>query len=312
MIALNHAFLEGIAHRPVDAGPFTLIEHVRRRTRALPHVHPDLPYVETGQGPFIKWANRMSRDPERGALVELLLRATAGPWIQGNPFHGLVEPSVDELPSWLAETVRILLELAPSVQAPALCGLVSPSPTGGADHPSFKSERGVVVPNWLNVDVFEHDLTAAAPDRTTLEVLRQAETEMAGQLVVLPSAVRSAERWIRDCSAAVLHRALLGLEHYAVALAERQPDGSRWPRELCAERYHMRTGTPMSQETAATSRQPTKRRLRTFAAGPHGSQYFDMHAKPGNLTRIHVWVFVDDQDVNAPLIYLGHCGRHLD
>jgi hypothetical protein len=312
MIALNHAFLEGIAYRPVDAGPFTLIEHVRRRTRALPHVHPDLPRAETGQGPFIQWANRMLRDPERRALVELLLQTTAGPWIQGSPLHGLVEPSVSELPSWLAETVRILLEVAPSVQAPALCGLVSPSPTGGVDYPSFKSEHGVVVPNWLNVDSFEHDLTATAPDRTTLEVLRQAETEMAGQLVVLPSAVRSAERWTRDCPAAVLHRALLGLEHYAAALAESRPDGARWPRERCTERYHERTGTPMSQESAATSRQPTKRRQRTFDASPHGPQYFDIHAKPGNLTRIHVWVFVDDQGVDPPIIYLGHCGRHLD
>ena len=63
MIALNHSFLEGIATRAVGAGPLALIEHVRRRTRSLPCVHPDLPRAETGKGPFIEWANRVLRDP---------------------------------------------------------------------------------------------------------------------------------------------------------------------------------------------------------------------------------------------------------
>lgn len=36
-----------------------------------------------------------------------------------------------------------------------------------------------------------------------------------------------------------------------------------------------------------------------------------MHSKPGNLTRVHIWApTAEDQAV--PIIYIGHCGRHLD
>lgn len=138
----------------------------------------------------------------------------------------------------------------------------------------------------------------------TPETIERAR-EMAGQMVVLPSARSSAEAWTLDCAAAELHRALLGLEEYVAAVRE------GLPRERCAARYYERTTFPMSQETAATWRSPTRRRQRMFVAGKHGEQYFDMHVKPGNLTRVHIWVpHADGQ--TAPIIYVGHCGRHLD
>jgi hypothetical protein len=128
---------------------------------------------------------------------------------------------------------------------------------------------------------------------------------MGGQLVVLPSARRSAASWTLDCAPTDLHRALLGLEEYATAGRE------GLPREQCAARYHERTTIPMSQESAATWRMPTRRRQRLFVAGDHGEQYFDMHAKPGNLTRVHFWCSSASDD-EASIIYVGHCGRHLD
>ena len=58
---------------------------------------------------------------------------------------------------------------------------------------------------------------------------------------------------------------------------------------------------------------PSRRRDRTFTAGPHGPQYFDMHAKPGTLTRVHVHVAeeTDSEGHRVQRIYVGHCGRHL-
>ena len=301
MIALNHAFLEGIAHRPVDTSGLRLIEHVRRRMGALPLVHPGFASVDTGDGPFVRWANRIMRDPDRAPLVELCLRMTSGPFIEGDAFRGVVTPPVDGLPEWIAEIVRIL------VAVPAdrgITGMVSPAPTGGADALSYVGGDRAVS-NWRGSEAFDRDLTATGPERTTLHILCQAEREMPGQLIVLPSAVRSAERWTRDCTAVDLHKALLGLEHYVAALLE------RLPREQCAARYHDRTGIPMSQESPGTWRLPTRRRQRVFHAGDHGDQYFDMHAKPGNLTRVHIWVPTTGGDGERPVIYVGHCGKHL-
>ena len=128
---------------------------------------------------------------------------------------------------------------------------------------------------------------------------------MAGQLCLLPSAVRSAEAWLLDCPPKHLHGALFGLTEFVNALVE------GLSREQAAERYYERTGIQMSQETSTVRKIPTRRRQRLFIAGPHGEQYFDMHAKPGNLTRVHIWVAPAAGGVPS-VIYVGHCGRHLD
>lgn len=303
MIGLNHSFLADIARAPGRAHPaLAFIEHVRRRTGSLPRVHQELAMFETGAGPFVQWANKYTRDTNLGPLVELLLRLTSGPFVAGDCFEGPVEPLPDGLASWLEHIIRVLLAVA--VTPGSLRGLLSPAPTGGADSEAFRCADGAIT-NWLDGPRFDQDLTSGSTADTAIDVLLAAEKEMDGQMVVLPSALSSAEAWTLDCRAVELHRALLGLEVYVAAIRE------GLPRERCAARYHERTTFPMSQESAATWRSPTRRRQRMFVANEHGRQYFDMHAKPGNLTRVHIWVS-SAGDKTSPIIYVGHCGRHLD
>jgi hypothetical protein len=301
MIGLNHTFVSGIARTPEHqiVAALRLVDHVQRRTLRLPLVDPSFSTVETGEGHFLQWANRVRKDARRGPLIELLLRMTGGPFLDGELFQGGVEPSIIGLPDWLQEMVRRLLV----VSGHGLIGMVSPSPTGGADSPSYAG-GGRTISNWLDTVAFDLALTDMEPKRSTLEVLREAETQMAGQLLLLPSAIRSAEAWLLDCSAKDLHCALLGLTEYANAMV------AGLGRERAAAHYHERTGIPMSQETSA-AKVPTRKRQRLFIAAPHGEQYFDMHAKPGNLTRVHIWVAPTAGSV-PPVIYVGHCGRHLD
>lgn len=301
MIALNHSFLRGIAH----AGPargiaaLSFIEHVRRRTRQKPFVHESLSAFETGAGSLLEWANRYKRDPELGPLVQLVLSMVSGPFLPEERFDGPVEPSLEALDDWLAELVRKLL----ATRGGSLAGLVSPAPVGGATSPAYRSAARAIS-NWHDASAFDRELTASS-EGTTLEVLLRAEQEMSGQLIVLPSAKRSAKGWVLDCRASELHRALLGLDVYAAALRE------GLHREACAERYHHHTTIPMSEETSAVSKSPAKRQRRTFVAEAYGEQYFDMHAKPGNMTRVHIWTPPIDRSISRTPIYIGHCGKHL-
>ncbi|MCC6527479.1 MAG: hypothetical protein IT373_32835 [Polyangiaceae bacterium] len=275
-----------------------MLERIQRRRGALPLVHATLAMFETVEGPFVKWAGRMAERHHERPLVELVLRLVSGPFVTGAEYAGSVEPPLDGFPAWLEEVVRILL----AAPAGPLLGLVSPRPTGGADAGAF--EGGPLrISNWCDAAAFDRAVAAAPEGRTTIELLREAEAQMAGQLVVLPSAERSAEGWVLDCRPEDLLRALLRLEEYAAALAAGRP------REECAARYTVAAGIEMSRETGDVSRKPTRRRQREFVAGRHGTQFFDMHAKPGKATRVHVWVATA---VEPPRIYVGHCGRHLD
>ena len=301
MIALNHSFIASIASTsPARAhAALAFINSIRRRTNSLPRVHPSFVTSHVGEEPFTKWANRLKRAPDRGPLVVLLLSMMSGPFLEGAPFEGSIEPAVDALPPWLDETIRTLLASPPSPGV--LVGLVSPAPTGGADAPTYSGgERSIS--NWFDEAAFERAVIAASKGETTIEVLRKAEHQMGGRLVVLPSAIRSAEAWKLDCASSDLLRALLGLEVYASALLK------GLPREQCAAQYRQHCEIEMSQESAEIWRRPPRRRQRLFVAGPHGEQYFDMHAKPGKLTRVHIWVS-NDADRK---IYVGYCGRHLE
>lgn len=302
-IALNHSFITNIAHgsAPQLFATLTLIQHCIRRTRTHLHVHEGLWGFDCGNGPFLEWAHTMRRDPDRAPLVELITRMVSGPFLPEADFEGVVNPPIDTLDEWLQAVVRRLLAINPASEA--LRGMVSPAPNGGADDLYYTSST-TTISNWLDITAFDNELALQNPERTTLQVLQDAEQQMDGQLVVLPSAVRSADAWTLDCSASALHQALLGLEYFAQSLQ----DGCS--REEAAKRYHSRTTTPMSQESADTWRRPARRRQRMFVADSHGEQYFDMHAKPGNMTRVHIWVAT--QSTAAPTIYVGHCGRHLD
>jgi hypothetical protein len=231
----------------------------------------------------------------------------SGPFLPEDRFDGPVEPPLDELDDWLVELVRRLLA-AP--HGKSLSGLISPAPRGSADAPMYRSPDRVVS-NWRDAGAFDSELTAST-EGSTIDVLLAAEQQMSGQLIVLPSARRSAEAWTLDCRASELHRALLGLETYAAALGECAPDGGRLSREQCAVRFHQHTTIPISEESAATWKNPARRRRRLFVAGSYGEQYFDMHAKPGNMTRVHIWTPPVDGSGSPTPIYVGYRGRHLD
>jgi hypothetical protein len=158
----------------------------------------------------------------------------------------------------------------------------------------------------------DNALARDCPDRCTLEVLEDAARQVGSQIVVLESAIRSARKWRLDCTAHELHRAILGLTVYADELCHANAAGALPSREKAAELYHHATTIPMSRERGNLG--PTSKRARSFVAGPHGLQYFDMHAKPGNLTRVHIWVAKELTPgvKSVQRIYIGHCGEHLD
>ncbi len=125
---------------------------------------------------------------------------------------------------------------------------------------SFKSS-GHIVSNWRDSTAFDAELTEASEGQSALEVLEAAAREMDGRLVLLPSARRSAAAWKLDCKASDLHRALLGLESYATALRE------GLSREEAAKQYHARVTIPISQESSATWKSPTRRRSGSSSRG---------------------------------------------
>jgi hypothetical protein len=308
VIALNHSFLATVPRAPKQAVVVVaFLDRVRRRTGRTFRVHPELGSTDMGGGTFIVWANRHRRDTELGGLAELLLRTLSGPFVDGATFEGEVHPPIAVLPAWLEETLRVLLAAAASSEERAgdLIGLLSPSPNGGADAPVYACE-GSSVHNWFDPEGFDRDLTKNSPSKTTLECLREAAQQMGDRLVVLPSAWRSAEAWVLDCHPEVLLQALLGLETYVAAL----DDGL--PRESCAERYREGTGIEMTRESGDVERKPARKQQRTFLAGSHGKQFFDMHAKPGKATRVHIWIAPRESTEKPRTIFVGHCGRHLD
>jgi hypothetical protein len=128
---------------------------------------------------------------------------------------------------------------------------------------------------------------------------------------VLDSARRAAERWVFDCTLDRLLDALLGLEVYAQEL---EGGGSR---EAAAQAYQRATSVEMSQEKANTLKKPTLRSQRTFRLPDGTSELFDMHAKPGSATRIHIFARREassdhETGVERIVVYVGHCGKHLD
>lgn len=300
---LNHSLLKGIAHKRPTPSALALLQHAEKRTARRPLVHPVLANTDTGDGPFIAWAGANRAEP----VVQYLLQMVSGPWVTslGENDESLLVPGAETLPDWLQECLRRALTSPAGPHA-----MLSPTPAGGLDRARY-ALGAATVENWQSVDVIDTWIAAQGAHRTTLDVLLEVEQQT--DFVVLESARASARAWQRDCSAEVLHTALLGLEQYALDLARRLDDGTRPSRELAAQAYQRHTSVPMSRETGDVSRKPNRKRARTFVADGHGKQFFDMHAKPGNLTRIHVWVYVDDAVPDAaPKVFIGHCGKHLD
>ncbi len=335
-LLLNHAFLEGLAHR-VDSldeeerrasrGPLVEVADTVRRARrvrrehAILHIHPELGVTEVAAGqPFVSWANQRRRDPVWGDALSLLLQLLSGPFVTSlevadSPRPADTVPSCLRAPAWIVE--MILHAAHHGLDHDRGSWVLSYGPEPYLHEPVYRAERdgrSVDLDN-LRTDAQAREAEArlsAQEATTTLSILEEAvlHTE---RVRLLESAKSSAKRWELDCAPARLLDAIRHLDAFAKALDE------ELPRETAAEHYTLASGVEMSQEKANTLKKPTLREQRKFLIpGDREKQLFDMHAKPGLGTRVHVLARRERRDAadaaqgEHTVVYVGHCGEHLD
>lgn len=325
-LVLNHAFLEGLAFARAEAARGPLVEITQtvlrtRRTRgeATLYVHPGLGATDVGSGEsFVRWANARVRTPEWGDLLQPLLQLGAGPFVHDlerdeGPIPKESVPPCDAAPPWLQETLLLSGHHALSCRRGAWLLSYGDHPYLTDAHYSFNRADA-----WARVDNLRSDGDAAraeaalaiATTSSASEILERA-ARLSGRIIVLDDARRSAQRWVFDCGLDRLLEALIGLDVYARAL-----EGGA-SREAAAEAYQLATSIEMSQEKANTLKKPTLRIQRTFRLPDGTREVFDMHAKPGPATRIHIHARREvrpgqETGVEEIVVYVGHCGKHLD
>lgn len=314
-VLLNHDFVEGMAHRTDISAIALALADTQRSLGAEPmRVSPDLSAQETGQGPFIAWANRQGRGDDANVriLAELLLRLCQGPFVTALPVDAhapptSTDPPIPEEPAWRRDAILHLAHHA-LAHPEARAWVLSYDPTSDLTEPHYRASRGdrsVAVENLRSHKDAESRLGQLATKglRGALAIL-DAAAKHAKRIVVLEKARDSARRWTLDCTEETLWSALIALDAYALALDE------GLTRELAAERYYLQSSIRMSRESAEVERSPTCRTQREIVVPGHGRQYFDMHAKPSGGTRIHVWAHRDPTS-GEHRVYVGHCGEHL-
>ncbi len=313
-VFLNHDFVQGMAFRDdLRTTAVALLDSQRRLGDVPLRVHPSLPGLETGAGPFIQWANRVrvTTDVDVRSLAEALLRLCSGPFVTDLPVADDLcsfeeQPPLPEDPPWRAEAMRHLALHALFMQGTMACALSygAGSDLNEAVYRFLLGEQAIEVENFRGHAALAARLDAIESQglRGAAAVLEAAAARLPGRLVVLDRARDSARRWVLDCSEATLLRALGGLDVYAASL------DAGLSREVAARRYYEATSVEMSQESAEVWKSPTCRRQREMDVPGRGKQYFDMHAKPGGSTRIHVWT---EKVGAAHVVYVGHCGEHL-
>jgi hypothetical protein len=291
-----------------------------RREQAVLFVHPALGTAEVAAGePFFRWANQHRTSAVWSNVLDMLLQLLSGPWVQSlevddGPRPADTVPSCLEVPDWLVE--MMLTAAHHGVSCGQSSWILSYGPEPHLDQLIYRAERGerrIALHNFrTNREAREAEAALSVADvKTTLSVLEEAALHIE-RVRVLDSARSSAKSWELDCDPAVLFEAIRGLDAYARALDD------NLPRESAAERYKLACGVDMSQEKAQTLKKPTLRKQREFSVpGIAPKQLFDMHAKPGNLTRVHVLgqkALKDEKDPEKgeqTVVYIGHCGEHL-
>jgi len=335
-LLLNHSFLEGLAHHGTDDGDEEARKAARRplvevaetvqrarrtrRTDAILYVHHDLTSAEVAGQPFIQWANQHRRDIAWGEALNLLLQLLSGPFVNTLPVdEGAcptdTEPSCLQAPPWLVE---MLLTAAHHGLAFGLSSwILSYGPEPHIHEPVYlagRDERAIELHNFrTDEEARNGEVALSLQDaQTTLSIL-DAAIPYTERVRVLDTARSSAKRWDLDCKPERLFEAICGLDAYARALDE------GLSRELAADRYKLACGIEMSQEKAQTLKKPSVREQRKFLIpGDTEKGLFDMHAKPGSKTRIHVLARDEGRDTSGAekrrhtVVYIGHCGEHLD
>jgi hypothetical protein len=325
-LVLNHAFLEGLAFAPAEEirGPLveitqTVLRARRARGGVLLYVHSELGTTDVGDGEsFVRWANARVRNPKWRDLLQPLLQFGSGPFVSDlerdeGPVPTESLPSCDAAPTWLQETLLLTGHHVLSCRRDAWLISYGVRPYLTDAHYRFNRADA-----WAKVDNFRSDGDAARAEAALVvsttssasEILDRA-AQLSGRVIVLDSARRAAERWVLDCTFGRLLEALVGLDVYARAL-----EGGA-SREAAAETYQQATSIEMSQEKANTLKKPTLRSQRTFRLPDGTREVFDMHAKPGAMTRIHIYARREVRSgrkagAEEIVVYVGHCGRHLD
>lgn len=309
VVFLNHDFVTGMAHRNDLDGVLVDLADIQRRLGPAPlYVHPELHGQDTGQGPFVAWANKQRSNPEQRRTIELLLRLCQGPFVTDLDVDAeapeQVQPSLPLQPNWRHEAI---VHLGHHVLAnpQILAWLLSYDPQSNLKDLAYSVVRGddrANLENHRQGSTTSSRLGAIATQGLAgaLAILERA-AENCPRLVVLDRARDSARRWTLDCTEQTLYHALVSLEVYANALDE------GLSRELAAERYTLACSVQMSRESAQVGRSPSCRGQREIEVPGRGKQYFDMHAKPGG-TRIHIWT---EKHREETVVYIGHCGEHL-
>jgi hypothetical protein len=318
ILLLNHSFLEGIAHRSVpearspiiDLGE-TLVRARRLRSGTALHVHSTLAETDVGGGlTFVAWGNQNQRTRNWGDLLGVLLSLLSGPFVEllevdGGECPSTSEPPCSHAPEWLRETLFYAAHA--QLSSGGESWLLSYGERPYLEARLYKctgGDRSTVLANFRSDrEASEAEAKrSAVAQRSMADVLEDAARH-AQRVVLLESARRSAREWKFDCSAESLYTAVVGLDALAAAL-----EGGA-TREKAAGAYQDAYGIEMSQEKANTMKKPTLRAQRTFSLPDGRKELFDLHAKPGAMTRIHVFPHRDGDRVT---IYIGWCGKHHD
>lgn len=307
VVFLNHDFVDGMARR-ADLTPLMQeIAAAERRLKPEPlRVHPYLCQQDTGQGRLPAWANKHRSTDIAGFLLRLL----SGPFVTDlsvNDQSSLprLEPPLPPHPPWLEEAICHIGRHALDSQAvlPIALSFAPDTILGDNIYQAIRDNDRIEIRNAKNSqDIFAilsaHDTNEL---KDTISIL-EAASARAEHVRVLEKARYSAKRWTLDCKSMDLYSAIIALDDYARALDQGMS------RELAAAYYQKKSSVEMSQESGLTKRLPLCFNARNIEVPDHGKQYFDMHAKPGAKTRIHIWTTKENGNT---VVYIGHCGEHL-
>lgn len=324
VLALNHAFLEGMARRPAAMATGALIELAATVRLAQSiyddggvHVGADVCGVDVGGGErFDAWYQRSYRNPEWAVHAQLLVSLLQGPFVtnlavDAFPPPVATTPSIAAAPPWLRE---IVLWLAHHGLSTAASGwLLSYGAQAHLNATTYSATRAVLTTTLWNHSTHGAAATAlrtaaSASLQSTREILDVAAAQCRS-VVVTPEARKYADRFPTPSHPTVVFDAIVGLDALAHALEQGLP-----PLSAMAA-YQQASGVAMTPETPTTMRQPTKQAQRTATLLDGSTRAFDWHAKPFDV-RIYVHTERVLRDPSDPskgkkvIVYVGRCGEH--
>ncbi|NQX62891.1 hypothetical protein [Paenibacillus qinlingensis] len=126
-------------------------------------------------------------------------------------------------------------------------------------------------------------------------------TKRISKIIILPSAIKSARQHNFHGRYSEVLYTILALEIDLKLLEDNVNDKERM------KFYKMETGFDISGESNETLNRKRYEAQRLFVVPGLGKKLFEWHIKIGPFIRIHYYI-----DVVSHIIYIGHCGKHLD